>query len=70
MRRLYKLLSWDYPNNEGQATDVTKFDGQPFVFTFHARLSESGRMLFAIARSGECALLPLCVRAGRCWWSA
>jgi hypothetical protein len=32
MRRLYKLLSWDYETNEGQATDGTSWEGSPIIF--------------------------------------
>lgn len=33
MRRLYKLLSWDYETHRGYATDGTSYDFEPFKFT-------------------------------------
>lgn len=32
MRKLYKLIVWDYGTNSGIATDGTKFEGEPIEF--------------------------------------
>lgn len=38
MRRLFKLISWDYETNTGSATDGSKFNGEPFLFTVPGHL--------------------------------
>jgi len=36
IRKLYKLISWDYGTNSGLATDGTQFDGEPITFVVQA----------------------------------
>lgn len=71
MRRLYKLISWDYETNRGLATDGTKFDREPITFDVYQQdlsIEHNGHLIieevFSAVESPDRALYDIVIERG------